>query len=164
MAVVPPKTVTGSLVIDSVLAGDFEALFSSFGHLVLPVLTLGIINAGPILKMTQTMVSRALASEFVHYAEMCGLPRRVVLRQAVRAALPAIVTIVSVLYGFLIGGAVLVEIVFSWGGAGQYAVQGVLNADVNPVLGFVVFSAVLSLIIYLLVDLIYFALDPRTRG
>ena len=50
-------------------------------------------------------------------------------------------------------------LVFSWGGAGQYAVQGVLNADVNPVLGFVVFSAVLSLIIYLVVDLIYFALD-----
>jgi peptide/nickel transport system permease protein len=164
MAVAPPKTVTGSLVIDSLLAGDFQALSSSCGHLVLPVLTLGIINAGPILKMTQTMVSRALSSEFVQYAEMCGLPRRVVLRQAVRAALPAIVTIVSVLYGFLIGGAVLVEIVFSWGGAGQYAVQGVLNADVNPVLGFVVFSAVLSLIIYLIVDLLYFALDPRTRG
>ena len=164
MAVVPPRTVTGSLVIDSLLAGDFEALSSSFGHLVLPVLTLGIINAGPILKMTQTMVSRALSSEFVRYAEMCGLPRRVVLRQAVRAALPSIVTVVSVLYGFLIGGAVLVEIVFSWGGAGQYAVQGVLNADVNPVLGFVVFSAVLSLVIYLVVDLIYFALDPRTRG
>ena len=77
---------------------------------------------------------------------------------------PAIVTIISVLFGFLIGGAVLVEIVFSWGGAGQYAVQGVLNADVNPVLGFVVFSAVLSLVIYLVVDLIYYALDPRTRG
>ncbi|MGA8649342.1 MAG: ABC transporter permease [Xanthobacteraceae bacterium] len=164
MAVLPPKTVTGSLVIDSLIAGDIDALSSSFGHLVLPVLTLGVINAGPILKMTQTMVSRALASEFVRYAEMCGLPRRVVLRQAVRAALPAVVTIISVLYGFLIGGAVLVEIVFSWGGAGQYAVQGVLNADVNPVLGFVVFSAVLSLIIYLAVDLIYFALDPRTRS
>jgi hypothetical protein len=51
-----------------------------------------------------------------------------------------------------------------WWPSGQYAVQGVLNADVNPVLGFVVFSAVLSLIIYLVVDLIYFALDPRTRG
>jgi peptide/nickel transport system permease protein len=164
MAVLPPPTVTGSLVIDSLLAGDPDALASSFGHLILPVLTLGLINAGPILKMTQSTVERTLASDFVRYAEMCGLPRRVVLRQAIRAALPSIVTIVSVLYGFLIGGAVLVEIVFSWGGAGQYAVQGVLNADVNPVLGFVVFSAVLSLIIYLLVDLIYFALDPRTRG
>lgn len=163
-AVVPPKTITGSLVVDSLLSGNMDALRSSFGHLVLPVLTLGIINAGPILKMTQTMVARALSSEFVQYAELCGLPRRVVMRQAVRAALPSIVTIISVLYGFLIGGAVLVEIVFSWGGAGQYAVQGVLNADVNPVLGFVLFSAVLSLIIYLVVDLIYFALDPRTRG
>ena len=57
MAVVPPTTVTGSLVIDSLLAGDWEALSSSFGHLVLPVLTLGLINAGPILKMTQTMVT-----------------------------------------------------------------------------------------------------------
>jgi len=54
--------------------------------------------------------------------------------------------------------------VFSWGGAGQYAVQGVLNADLNPVLGFVLFSAVLSLVIYLVVDLIYFALDPRLRS
>jgi peptide/nickel transport system permease protein len=162
-SILPPRTITGSLVIDSLLAGDLDALRSSFGHLVLPVLTLGIISAGPILKMTQTMVARALTSEFIQYAEMCGLPRRVVLRQAVRAALPSIVTIISVLYGFLIGGAVLVEIVFSWGGAGQYAVQGVLNADVNPVLGFVLFSAVLSLIIYLVVDLIYFALDPRTR-
>ena len=164
LAVVPPMTITGSLVVDSLLTGNIDALSSSFGHLVLPVLTLGIINAGPILKMTQTMVTRALSSEFVQYAEICGLPRRVVLRQAVRAALPAIVTIISVLFGFLIGGAVLVEIVFSWGGAGQYAVQGVLNADVNPVLGFVVFSAVLSLVIYLVVDLIYYALDPRTRG
>jgi peptide/nickel transport system permease protein len=164
MAVLPPPTITGSLVIDSLIAGDWEALRSSLGHLALPVLTLGVINAGPILKMTQSMTERTLSSDFVRYAEMCGLPRRLVLRQSVRAALPSVVTIISVLYGFLIGGAVLVEMVFSWGGAGQYAVQGVLNADLNPVLGFVLFSAILSLVIYLLVDLIYFALDPRLRS
>lgn len=164
MSIVPPPTVTGSLVIDSLLAGDVAALLSALSHLLLPVLTLGLVNAGPILKMTQSTMERTLNSEFVRYAETCGLPRRVILRQATRAALPSVLTIVSVLYGFLIGGAVLVEIVFSWGGAGQYAVQGVLNADVNPVLGFVLFSAVLSLIIYLVVDLMYFALDPRMRG
>jgi peptide/nickel transport system permease protein len=94
---------------------------------------------------------------------LCGLPHRQVVRHALRNALPSVVTIVSVLYGFLIGGAVLVEIVFSWGGAGQYAVQGVLNSDINPVLGFVVFSAIFSLFIYLIVDLIYMAIDPRIR-
>ena len=127
-------------------------------------MTLAVINAGPILKMTQATMERMLESDLIRYAEMCGLPKRVVIRKAFRNSLPSVVTIVSVLYGFLIGGAVLVEIVFSWGGAGQYAVQGVLNADINPVLGFVLFSAILSLIIYLLVDLIYFAIDPRIRA
>ena len=103
------------------------------------------------------------ARELKSFRRILGLPHGIIVRQAFRNALPSVVTIVSVLYGFLIGGAVLVEIVFSWGGAGQYAVQGVLNADLNPVLGFVLYSAVLSLVIYLLVDLVYFAIDPRTR-
>lgn len=161
--IIPPNTVTGSLLIDSLIAGNWAAFRNAAGHLVLPVVTLGIINAGPILKMTQSTMERMLQADFSKYAEMCGLPRNVVVRKAFRNALPSIVTIVSVLYGFLIGGAVLVEIVFSWGGAGQYAVQGVLNSDLNPVLGFVLYSAILSLVIYLIVDLIYFAIDPRTR-
>jgi peptide/nickel transport system permease protein len=164
IALIPPAPVTGSYIIDSLIAGDFAALWSSLGHLILPVVTLGVITAGPILKMTQSTMERMLESDFIRYAEMCGLPRPLIIRQALRNALPSIVTIVSVLYGFLIGGAVLVEIVFSWGGAGQYAVQGVLNADINPVLGFVLFSAILSLVIYLIVDLIYFLIDPRIRG
>jgi peptide/nickel transport system permease protein len=162
-AILPPEPVTGALLIDSLIAGNWAAFWNAAGHLVLPVVTLGLINAGPILKMTQSTMERMLEADFSRYAEMCGLPRHVVLRKALRNSLPSIVTIVSVLYGFLIGGAVLVEIVFSWGGAGQYAVQGVLNADLNPVLGFVLYSAVLSLVIYLIVDLIYFAIDPRTR-
>ena len=162
-AILPPEPITGALLIDSLIAGNWPAFRNAAGHLVLPVLTLGLINAGPILKMTQSTMERMLEADFSRYAEMCGLPQHVVVRKALRNSLPSIVTIVSVLYGFLIGGAVLVEIVFSWGGAGQYAVQGVLNADLNPVLGFVLYSAILSLVIYLIVDLIYFAIDPRTR-
>jgi ABC-type dipeptide/oligopeptide/nickel transport system permease component len=164
MAIAAPPTVTGSLLIDSLLDRNFSAFGSAVGHLFLPVMTLGLINAGPILKVTQATMERVLDSDFIRYAEMSGLSQKTITRQAIRNSLSSIVTIVSVLYGFLIGGAVLVEIVFSWGGAGQYAVQGVLNNDINPVLGFVIVSAVLSLIIYLLVDLIYFALDPRTKG
>lgn len=161
--IIPPPDVTGSLLIDSIISGNWDALRNAAGHLVLPVLTLGIINAAPILKMTQSTMERMLEADFSRYAEMCGLPPGVVARKALRNSLPSVITIVSVLYGFLIGGAVLVEIVFSWGGAGQYAVQGVLNADLNPVLGFVLYSAILSLVIYLVVDMIYFVLDPRTR-
>ena len=162
-SILPPATVTGSLLLDSLFAGNMAAFRNAAGHLVLPVLTLGLINAGPILKMTQSTMERMLDSDFSRYAEMCGLPPRLIARKAFRNSLPSVITIVSVLYGFLIGGAVLVEIVFSWGGAGQYAVQGVLNVDFNPVLGFVLVSAVLSLAIYLIVDLVYFAIDPRTQ-
>lgn len=161
LAVVPPLPVTGMYTIDSIIAGDFQSFRSALSHLVLPVLTLGVINAGPILKMTQSTMEKMLASDFSSYEVLCGLPRRLVTRHALRNALPSIVTIISVLYGFLIGGAVLVEIVFSWGGAGQYAVQGVLNSDLYPVLGFVLFSAIFSLLVYLVVDLIYFLVDPR---
>ncbi len=161
LAVIPPPTVTGVLTIDSLLDGNWEAFRSAVAHLILPVLTLGLINAGPILKMTQSTMEKMLQSDFSRYEVLCGIPHRLVVRHALRNALPSVVTIVSVLYGFLIGGAVLVEIVFSWGGAGQYAVQGVLNSDIYPVLGFVLFSAIFSLFVYLVVDLIYFAIDPR---
>jgi ABC-type dipeptide/oligopeptide/nickel transport system permease component len=163
LSIIPPPTVTGFYTIDSLIAGDWAAFRSSVGHMVLPVLTLGLINAGPILKMTQSSMEKMMHADFSLYEELCGLPHRQVVSHALRNALPSVVTIISVLYGFLIGGAVLVEIVFSWGGAGQYAVQGVLNSDINPVLGFVVFSAIFSLLIYLIVDLIYMAIDPRIR-
>lgn len=161
MAVISPPPVTGLYTVDALIAGDMEAFVSAVKHLVLPVLTLGLINAGPIMKMTQSTMERMLAADFSRYEVLCGIPQHLVMRHALRNALPSIVTIISVLYGYLIGGAVLVEIVFSWGGAGQYAVQGVLNSDIYPVLGFVLFSAFFSLIVYLVVDLVYFLVDPR---
>lgn len=161
LAIIPPATVTGAYTIDSILARDWEAFSSAVTHLILPVATLGLINAGPILKMTQSTVERMLHSDFSRFEVLSGMPRGRVIRSALRNALPSVVTIIGVLYGFLIGGAVLVEIVFSWGGAGQYAVQGVLNSDIYPVMGFVLFSAIFSLLVYLAVDLIYFAIDPR---
>lgn len=164
VTVTPPRMITGFYTIDSLLTGNWAALKSSVEHLVLPVATLGFVNAGPILKMTQATTERMLESDFSLYARLCGLPEKLIVRRAFRNALPSVITIVSVLYGFLIGGAVLIEIVFSWGGAGQYAVRGVLNSDFNPVLGFVIYSAVLSLIVYLIVDLVYLAIDPRIRG
>jgi peptide/nickel transport system permease protein len=161
LALIPPKPVTGLYTIDSLIARDWQAFASTLSHLVLPVATLGLINAGPILKMTHATTERMLQSDFSRYEVLSGMPRGRVIRSALRNALPSIITIIGVLYGFLIGGAVLVEIVFSWGGAGQYAVQGVLNSDIYPVLGFVLFSAIFSLVVYLVVDLIYFAIDPR---
>lgn len=161
MSIIQPEVRSGFLLVDSLLAGDLSAFRSAVSHLVLPVLTLGLVSAGPILKMTYSMMDTMMAADFSRYQVLCGLPNRKVVKHAFRSAAPAIVSIVSVLYGYLLGGAVLVETVFSWGGAGQYAVQGVLNSDISPVLGFVLFASVFSLAVYLLIDVINYWIDPR---
>lgn len=160
---IPPPHMTGFYTIDSLLSGQWRTFVEAVGNLILPVGTLSIIYAGPILKITQSSMQRMLSGDSARYARLCGMTDKVILRRAFRNSLPSILTIVSVLYGFLLGGAVLIEIVFSWGGAGQYAVQGVLNSDINPVMGFVLFAACFSLVFYLVVDLFYFVIDPRVR-
>jgi peptide/nickel transport system permease protein len=161
VGVSPPTTITGAYTVDAFLTADWAALASALKHLVLPVATLAIVTIGPILKMTRSTMLHMLGADFTRYARLCGLPEALVGRYALRNALPPVVTLVAVLYSFLIGGAVLVEFVFGWGGAGQYAVQGVLNADFAVVQGFVLVAAVISLVVYLVVDLVYFAIDPR---
>ena len=161
VAVQPPTKITGAYTVDALFTGNWTALASAYEHLALPVVTLSIVTIGPILKMTRSTMQQMLSSDFTRYARLCGLPEKLVGRYALRNALPPVVTLVAVLYSFLIGGAVLVEYVYGWGGAGQYAVQGVLNADFAVVQGFVLVAAIISLVVYLVVDLIYLAIDPR---
>jgi peptide/nickel transport system permease protein len=161
VAVSPPSDLTGAYTLDALVTGNWSALGSAFSHLLLPVVTLAIVSIGPILKMTRSTMQQMLAADFTRYARLCGLPEPLVARYALRNALPPVVTLVAVLYSFLIGGAVLVEVVFGWGGAGQYAVQGVLDADFAVVQGFVLVAAIISLVVYLVVDLVYLAIDPR---
>jgi peptide/nickel transport system permease protein len=102
-----------------------------------------------------------MQSDFVEYARASGLPERVVLRYALRNALAPVVTVIAFTYGFLLGGAVLVETVFSWGGLGQYAVQSIVNSDYAPITGFALVAAIFMSVVYLVLDIIYAVLDPR---
>ena len=162
-AVLPPTRVTGSYALDALLAGELDVFRAALGQLLLPVATLGALSAVPILKITRSTAERLGGSDFVRFAEGKGLGRRRVSLHVLRNTLPAIVTVVGMLYGTLLGGVVLIEVVFSWGGVGQYAVAAVLNADINASLGFVIATAVISLGVHLAVDLACFALDPRMR-
>lgn len=159
----PPTKVTGMYLVDSVLTGNWEAFKSSASHLALPVATLVFVYTAPIVKMTKSSMDEVLSSGFVDHFEALGLSRRAIVLKALKNALPPVVTIIGVLFGFLLGGAVLVEIVFAWGGAGQYAVQAVANADFAAIQGFVLVAALFSLLVYLAVDLLYFVLDPRIK-
>ncbi len=159
----PPDRITGMYVVDSLVTGNWPVFRSALAHLFLPLGTLVFVYMAPIVKMTRSSMDDVLQSAFVEHLELLGLRRPAILLRALQNALPPVVTIVGVLVGYLLGGAVLIEIVFSWGGAGQYAVQAIVNSDFAATQGFVLVAAAFSLLVYLAVDLLYFAMDPRIR-
>jgi ABC-type dipeptide/oligopeptide/nickel transport system permease component len=163
-ATLAPDRVTGSYALDALLRSEFETARSALAQMILPVLTLGLVYSVPVLNMTRVTVQRLNDSDFVRFADAKGLRPGRVSRQVLRNALPSIVTVIGVLYGTLVGSVVLVEVVFAWGGAGQYAVSAVLNADINASLGFILMAAVVSLLVHLIVDFVIVALDPRQRA
>ena len=157
----PPPTVTGFITVDSLLAGNGAALLDGLHHLMLPVATKVFVLSGPIIKMVRQNTLRVLGSDFMLYAESCGLPRHVLARYALRNALPPALTLIGVLYGYVLGGAVLIETVFSLNGIGQYAVNAVLNLDYPAIQGVVLVITAVSLLVYLVLDVLQAAIDPR---
>ena len=159
-----PEPVTGMIVIDALIAGDFEAFSSALQHLILPVATLTLVYMTLIIKNTRATVEEMMLSDFVEHGRALGLSRRTLLRYALKNALPPIITVIGIVFWFLLGGAVLVETVFAWGGLGQYAVEAVVNSDYAPLQAFVLLAAVFTLFVFLLVDLAYFLIDPRIKA
>jgi ABC-type dipeptide/oligopeptide/nickel transport system permease component len=157
----PPASVTGFYTIDSLLAGDLTTFLDIAHHLMLPVLTLVFILSGPIIKMVRQNMEQALVSDFVLYAKAAGMPGGTVARYALRAAMAPSMTLIGILYGFMLGGAVLVESVFSLPGIGQYAVRSILAFDYPAIQGVVLVITAISLLVYLLLDLLHAIIDPR---
>lgn len=156
-------TATGVATIDALMAGDFGAFWNAAQHLVLPVITLVFIYMGPVVRITGAAAVRGLESDFLRFARGWGISpwRRVFY--AIRYVMPTFVIAVASAYGYLLGGAVLVETVFSWGGLGQYAVQAVTNSDYAAIEGFVIVAGVFTVLVYTVADVLQMALDPRTR-
>jgi peptide/nickel transport system permease protein len=157
----PPDRLTGFYTIDSLVTANMDALIGSLSRLALPALVLGLIVAPMLAKVTSAALTDVLDADFLRYGRAMGLGRFVLFRYAFRNAMGPVLTIVGILFVFLLGGAVLIEKVFSWGGVGQYAVQAVQNADFAAIQGFVLVAAVFTLFVYLLADLLHMAVDPR---
>jgi ABC-type dipeptide/oligopeptide/nickel transport system permease component len=159
----PPPNVTGGAALDALIAGQWEAFRSALGYLILPVLTVGLHFGSPIAKLAEGAMLETRRRPFVEYAQLAGLPRRRVFRYTLRNSLPSIITMSGVIAGYLIGGIVLVEIVFSWGGLGQYAAQVILSLDLTAIQAFVLLAGVAVVLIYLFLDIAYSVIDPRVR-
>jgi peptide/nickel transport system permease protein len=163
MIISEPTSITGLFTIDSILTGNWTALRSSIAHLFLPVLTLVVLQTASVLKVTRFQMLSAMQSGFVHYARACGLSRPMIIRYAFRNALPPIITHWAIIWAYLMGGVVLVEALFSWGGIGQYVVQAVVTADFVATTGAVLVLTIWSLLVYLVLDILLAVIDPRVR-
>ena len=133
-------------------------------HLILPAITLGGVFVGPIARMTRTTVLEVLGADYVRTARAKGLTEsRVVIRHALRNALIPIVTLIGLQIGFLLGGAVVTETMFSWPGVGRLAVGAILSRDFPVAQGAIIVLALAFLMINLAVDVLYAFLDPRVQ-
>ncbi len=133
--------------------------------LILPAITLGGVFVGPVARMTRTAVLDVLSADHVRTARAKGLTERlVVLRHALRNALVPVVTLIGLQIGFLLGGAVVTETVFSWPGIGRLAVSAILQTDVPMAQGTIIVLSMGFIVVNLAVDVLYAALDPRIRA
>ena len=137
----------------------------ALAHLVLPALTLGVGLAAATMRMTRSTMLEVLRADYVRTARAKGLSRRAVIwKHALRNALIPVVTLVGIQFGQLLGGVVVTETVFSWPGIGKLTVDAIFARDFPVVQGAILVTASLFVLINLVTDLLYAALDPRLRG
>jgi peptide/nickel transport system permease protein len=156
--------ITGILTIDTLIRGDFATFWEVVKALVLPCVTLAFVAMAPIARFTRASMAEVLESDYVRTARSLGLPYRVVVRKnALKNALIGILTIIAAVYGYALGGEVLVEIIFNWPGLGQYSYNAILASDFPAIQGFVLLVTFIYMMIYLVLDLATAALDPRIQ-
>ncbi|HVQ04642.1 MAG TPA: ABC transporter permease [Burkholderiaceae bacterium] len=156
--------VTGLLLVDAAMAGEWEAFGNAFSHLVLPASLLGGFSLAYISRMTRSFMLNELGQEYIVAARAKGLSEtRIVWRHALRNAMVPLVTVVALSYASLLEGSVLTETVFSWPGLGLYITHSLQNADMNAVLGGTIVVGTIFIGLNLFSDALYRWLDPRTK-
>ena len=156
--------VTGLLLIDAVIAREWDALRDAARQIALPATVLGLFNMAYIARMTRAFMLESLRGEFVITARAKGLSAAsVVWRHAFGNILVRLVTVIALTYAGLLEGAVLTETIFSWPGLGSYLTGSLLNADMNAVLGATLVVGLTYVLLNLFSDLMYRVLDPRVR-
>jgi peptide/nickel transport system permease protein len=157
----PPAHITGLYLVDSLLTRNFPIFWQSLDHLILPATVLGYGSLAVITRQMRGSMLEVLPQDYVRTARAKGLaPRVVVLRHAVKNALLPVITVTGLQIGVLLGGALLVEDVFSWPGIGRYATLATLNLDYNAIMAVTLVAAVIYVFVNLLVDILYMLVDP----
>ena len=155
---------TKMLTVDALLNGRFDIFVDALKHLVLPVITLAVVQSAQIMRVMRSSLLDALGKDYVRTARSKGLPERVVShKHARRNALIPVITLSGFTLVGLINGVVITETIFNFPGLGQWAAAAAINLDYAAVMGFALFTALMVVLANLLVDVLYGVVDPRIR-
>lgn len=162
--IAPPKTLTGLYTIDSLLTGNWPAFLSALASLALPAAVLGFAAMAPLARMTRAGMIEALEADYARAARALGFSEwSVILRHAFSNAVLPLLTMTAIVYGYLLGGVVLIENIFAWPGLGRYVFNAITSSDYPAIQGFILYSTTIYVLLFLLVDVLYVILDPRVR-
>ncbi len=157
-----PPEITGFLLVDFAITGDWEGWWAAFSQIILPACTMALFVLAPLARMTRASMLSVLGSDFIRTARSVGLPgARVTVVYALRNALLPVLTIAGIVFSTMLGANVLVEKVFSWPGVASYTLDALVASDYAPVQGFVLLMALIFVVVNLIVDLLYGLADPR---
>ncbi|MBS9718168.1 ABC transporter permease subunit [Pseudohalocynthiibacter aestuariivivens] len=155
---------TGFMLIDSLLSGQEGAFRSAVRHLILPVIVLGTIPLAVIARQTRSAMLEVLSEDYIRTARAKGLtPARVNGIHALRNALIPVITVIGLMVGTLLAGAILTETIFSWPGIGKWMVDSIFRRDYPVVQGGLMLIAVMVMIVNLTVDVLYGFINPKIR-
>ncbi|PSH64524.1 ABC transporter permease subunit [Phyllobacterium sophorae] len=157
-------SVTGFMLIDSLISGQAGAFKSAISHLILPTIVLGTIPLAVIARQTRSAMLEVLSEDYVRTARAKGLsPLRVIGVHALRNAMIPVVTTIGLQVGVMLAGAILTETIFSWPGIGKWLVDSVSRRDYAVIQGALLIIAATIMLVNLAVDLLYGLINPRIR-
>ncbi|MDQ0313852.1 ABC transporter permease [Amorphus orientalis] len=155
---------SGFLLIDSLVAGRLDIFRSALEHLILPSFALGIGFAPPIMRVLRSSLIDTYQEDYIHLARLRGLSEgRILVRHALKNAILPTLSLMGVQFGFLFGGTLLVEVIFSYPGLGNLMVDAVRNADLPIIQAVGLAYCVMVLVINTVVDSLYLVLNPKLR-
>ena len=161
----PVRAITGFMLLDTALTGNWAAWRDALAHLALPALVIAIYPLAIILRMTRNSMAEALHQQHITVARSKGLHERaVLLRHALRNAILPVLTIAGLTFAYAITGSILVELLFRWPGVGKYLADAIVSKDFPPSLAVTLVSTLIFVGVTLVVDVARVGLDPRGRG
>jgi len=164
MYLIPPVHITGMVIVDSLLTGNWQDLVDALQHIILPATSLSLLYFGIITRVTRASLLEVFEKDFIRAAYAKGLGRRTVLiKHGLRNALIPTVTILGVLVGGLLAGSIVIETIFQWPGIGLYLEHSILAFDFPSVVGVSVIITLGVVLANLVADVLYVVIDPRIK-